>query len=103
MDDLAVPPEAESIQRAQDFVGGAGYAARPVEVLDAAEPAAAGRTGIEPARHRGNERAHVQRPGGRWGEPPDVHRGLESTLPTFSEGTTRGHGRTDPGKLRRDR
>src|SRR5215813_10531678 len=87
-DDLVVPSQAEALKRMQDLLGGAGHAAGPVQVLDAHEPATAGRACVEPARHRGDERAEVQRPCGRWGEPTDVHEGAESTLPTFC-------GRTD--------
>jgi hypothetical protein len=71
--DLAIPPQAELRERLQDLVGGAVHDARRVEVLDAHEPSATGGARIEPARRRGNERAHVQWTGGRGREPADIH------------------------------
>ena len=63
--------------------GRAGLNARRVQVLDAHEPAAAGRPGIEPARERRDQGAEVQRAGGRGREPADVHGCLEYTAPFF--------------------
>ena len=56
----------------EDELVGAGHAARRVDVLDAHQPAAAVRAGVEPAGQRGHQRAGVQRPGGRGREAPDV-------------------------------
>lgn len=61
----SIPLEAVTFERAQDVVRGARTCTRNVDILDAHEPCAgvAARIGI--ARHRGNERAEVQRAGRR--------------------------------------
>ena len=62
-DDRPVPLESEGVERPKDRIGGAGYLARPVDVLDANEPCAALRARIEVAADRRQERARVQRAG----------------------------------------
>ena len=57
---------------------GAGHAARRVDVLDAHQPAPAVRARVEPARQRGDQRAGVQRPGGRRREAAAVGARLAS-------------------------
>jgi hypothetical protein len=56
-DDFAVPLEAEGVQRGEDPPGGTGNFARPVEILQAQQPAAAVGAGVEKARGRGVQRA----------------------------------------------
>jgi len=50
-----VPKQTESLQGAKDFVGRTGHLARPVEVVDANQPASARGAGIGVATDGGNE------------------------------------------------
>jgi len=61
VEDLAIPLEGESGERAQDGVGGTGSGSLPVDVLDAQQPVASARTRIEIAADGRDERAEVQR------------------------------------------
>jgi hypothetical protein len=72
INDLAVPFETKSLERAEDAVCAAGHDARGVEILDAHQPAAALVAGIEVASHRGEKRTQVQIPGRGRGEAADV-------------------------------
>ena len=74
-DDVAVPREAEALERAEDVVGGARDDARRVEVLHPNEPAPAVRAREEPRTERGDEAPEVQRAGRRGREAPDGRRG----------------------------
>jgi hypothetical protein len=61
----SVPLEAVTLERVQDVVGGTRARTGKVDVLDAHEPCARVVACIGIARHRGNERAEVQRTGRR--------------------------------------
>ena len=63
--DFSVPLEAESIQRAQDGIGGTRHRARPINVLDAHQPFAAMCPRIEITADGGDKRTEMQRPGRR--------------------------------------
>jgi len=63
-DDLCVPMQPRCLELRQDPARGIGPHPRPVEVLDAQQPTAAGRPRIEPAREGGDERTKMQRTGG---------------------------------------
>src|SRR5262249_17124339 len=72
INDLAVPLETESLERAEDAVRAAGHDARRVEILHAHQPAAALVAGVEVAPHRGEKRTEVQIPRRGRGEAADV-------------------------------
>lgn len=80
IDDLFVGGEAVAIEGAEDGGGPLGAAARLVNVLNADEPGAAVGTGVEPGGYCGDERAHVERPGGGGRETASVHSFLFSLM-----------------------
>src|SRR5690606_17547036 len=59
-----VPVQTERRELMQDAVGGTGYFARLVEIVNAHQPLAAGRTRVEPADQCRYQRAEVQGPRG---------------------------------------
>src|SRR5690606_35631916 len=71
-DDGTVRDEAQAGERREDVLGRAGDVARTIEVLDPQQPAACVRAGVEPARHRGDQGARMERAGGRGREATDV-------------------------------
>ncbi len=74
MDDRRVGDEAHARELIEDRLGRAGDVARRVEVLDANQPASAVGARVEPRGERGDERAGVEKPGGRGREAADVRR-----------------------------
>ena len=64
-DDRPVRLEPEGCQRPQDLVRGAGNLARRVEVIHAHQPLAAARARVGPTADRRDQRAEVERAGGR--------------------------------------
>src|ERR1700694_5923714 len=86
IDHRIVPLEPEVFERPHDLVSGAGLLARRVQILDAHQPPSARRARIEPAGERSDQRTEVQRPGGRWREPPCIHGCLGYTARFFPKG-----------------
>ncbi len=66
--------QPETLQRAKDPIGAAGYDARSVEILDTDEPAAAVVACIEITSDRGQKRPKVQIPGRRGREAAYIGR-----------------------------
>jgi hypothetical protein len=64
--------EAEAGQRPQLRLGGAGDFARRIQVLDPDQPLASGMARGQPTAEGGDQRAEVQRAGGRGREPAHV-------------------------------
>jgi len=80
----AIPVQAVGVELAQDGVGRAGFAARPVEIFHPDQPASAGCAGVKPAGHGGHERADMQEAGGRRCKASDigcVHPGIMPCAP----------------------
>ena len=63
--------QAAGGELAKDFFGRAGHAARRVHILDPHQPTPAVGAGIEPAGQGRDQRARMQRPGGRGREPAE--------------------------------
>ncbi len=61
-DDIAIPFEAEALERGQNFIGRTRHVARGIDILDAHEPAPAGGTGIQIAACRRDQRPEMERP-----------------------------------------
>ena len=74
-DDLAVPLEAETGQRADDDIGSAGDAALRIDVLDTQQPLPAVGARVEIAADGGDQRTEMQRPSRRRREAAAVGRG----------------------------
>ena len=88
IDDRAIPLEAVNLKQAQDFVGMGLAAAWLVQVFHAQQPLAAVPACIEITAHGGNQRAEMQRPGGRGRKAPDVISRAQA-FPAFCEGAVR--------------
>jgi hypothetical protein len=63
-DDLAVPSQAVTLERAEDLVRGSRHDARRVEILEANQPPASRGAGEQPRAQRGDEAAGVKGPRG---------------------------------------
>src|ERR1700675_2492122 len=75
----SVPFEAEPLQYALDCFGRTRDLSRPIEILDAQQPASAVGAGIEVGGSRCIQRAQVQGAGRRGREPPYIGRGAIGT------------------------
>jgi hypothetical protein len=75
--DLPIPLEPIGIEGAENIVGVGLAATRFIDVFHADPPLADLRTGVQIATHRSHKRTQMQRPGGGWGEPPNVFRFLQ--------------------------
>src|SRR5207248_8299709 len=71
-DDLAVPFETVALECGQDCSGRGLAAARLVDILDSYQPLSVDRASIAIARHCGDQRTEMQRPGWRRGEAAAV-------------------------------
>ena len=90
MDDLAVPVKLQALELGEDRGAGAGNHPGGVEVVDADQPLVAPGTGVEKARHRGDDRAEVQLPGRRRREAAPAARAPSHPVPVLAGGGTHG-------------
>ena len=57
--------ESEKAQSFQDLISASRHLARLIKIFDPDQPVAAGFSGFQIARYRGNQRAEVEKAGGR--------------------------------------
>ena len=69
---LAIPMQTEPVQNGKNLIGGFGNNAEMIQVIDAQQPLALLRSGVQVAGQRGVKRPQMQRAGWRGGEPADI-------------------------------
>ena len=72
VEDRAVPGQSVPLETGEDGIGRAGHLAGRVKILDAHQPLPGLVARLQVAGYRGHQRAEVERPGRRRGEPSAV-------------------------------